>query len=696
MHSSPLSPVQARLIFVAEALAQAGHTVSVFCAQSGDGEVFKQVNYQPVRHLARYARQQTIDAFVVVDDESALKLGIKARFTLAWVHREFAELWHEAPDQCAELANLLQQRADKVLVMSQWQSHCLHKHLGLTESHLQVLPTDVLPTIASLPPVTSQSEVIELAYSAAPDNGLEPVLNFFHQLVHRTRQPLALHIYANPQAYALSQEHTARLAEIYTRPEIAQSEQIHLHTALSIPERIQALARHDLWLYPFVEAQPFAFLPSFWLAGESNCLDLHCAQAAGLPLLVRDHGGLSEDFPAADRAQSVLDSLDEEAWLRQCQLWIAHPEWRSQHGQSQRAYAASQYTAERVARDWTAFLTQCVSTRNSQAVTKSVFKTPVISVVIPTYNRARNLHYCLDALTRQTHDAFEVIVCDDGSQDETRAVVSRFQECLNLRYRWQEDQGFRAAEARNLGIRLARGKYIVFLDSDVVTPPDFLLLHQQALEAHPNAAVNAYVYRMQAEDDTDLGQPPAEYIPKHLDILKPDSRDRYQLFERGGPIEETYFLDSNAMSIRRKDLEKIGFFDGDFVGWGHEDTELGYRLAQYGMTLVLIKEKAMSYHLYHYVSGHKDQEKQVNWLRLTKKYGITEWYEPLWELKVSTEINVKGLDAKHSLSARWLLKTGTVYPVVQPPLTLHVQDGVLTQIEPFSPSTFLNVHKSEK
>ena len=91
--------------------------------------------------------------------------------------------------------------------------------------------------------------------------------------------------------------------------------------------------------------------------------------------------------------------------------------------------------------------------------------------------------------------------------------------------------------------------------------------------------VNSYVYRMLVDDDTDLGIPPEEYIPKHRDILKGDTRDRFQLFEREGLVEETYFLDSNAMSMKRDDLIALEGFDDRFVGWGHADTELGYRVS---------------------------------------------------------------------------------------------------------------------
>ena len=66
---------------------------------------------------------------------------------------------------------------------------------------------------------------------------------------------------------------------------------------------------------------------------------------------------------------------------------------------------------------------------------------PQVSVVVPTYNRARDLIRCLDSLVKQTYQEFEVLVCDDGSTDDTREVVSRYTDRLSLRYHRAENFG---------------------------------------------------------------------------------------------------------------------------------------------------------------------------------------------------------------------------------------------------------------
>lgn len=98
---------------------------------------------------------------------------------------------------------------------------------------------------------------------------------------------------------------------------------------------------------------------------------------------------------------------------------------------------------------------------------------PAISVVIPTFNRAASLTRCLDSLVAQTFKDFEVLVCDDGSTDNTVEVVAAFKDRLNLHYFYNENFGG-PARPRNMGIRHAQSAIIAFLDSDNWWTPDKL------------------------------------------------------------------------------------------------------------------------------------------------------------------------------------------------------------------------------
>lgn len=105
--------------------------------------------------------------------------------------------------------------------------------------------------------------------------------------------------------------------------------------------------------------------------------------------------------------------------------------------------------------------------------------TPLLSVIIPTYNRAALLQQCLDSLEKQDFPKvnFEVIVVDDGSSDETRSVLAG-PFSFTLRPIFAEHGG--AAKARNRGIRESTGEVIVFTDDDCFPDPTFLRLHWEA------------------------------------------------------------------------------------------------------------------------------------------------------------------------------------------------------------------------
>lgn len=90
---------------------------------------------------------------------------------------------------------------------------------------------------------------------------------------------------------------------------------------------------------------------------------------------------------------------------------------------------------------------------------------PLFSVIIPTYNRAKELGRALESLTAQACKDFEVIVCDDGSMDDSQKVAETFRDRLVLKYLWEKNWGG-PARPRNNGLKLASGDWVCFLDAD--------------------------------------------------------------------------------------------------------------------------------------------------------------------------------------------------------------------------------------
>ncbi|NRS90153.1 glycosyltransferase involved in cell wall biosynthesis [Flavobacterium sp. 7E] len=88
-----------------------------------------------------------------------------------------------------------------------------------------------------------------------------------------------------------------------------------------------------------------------------------------------------------------------------------------------------------------------------------------VSIIIPTYNRANDLDRCLKSLQNQTCKNFEVLVCDDGSTDNTEEIVAKYNSILTIKY-IKDDNFGGPARPRNNGISEAKGDWICFLDSD--------------------------------------------------------------------------------------------------------------------------------------------------------------------------------------------------------------------------------------
>ena len=110
---------------------------------------------------------------------------------------------------------------------------------------------------------------------------------------------------------------------------------------------------------------------------------------------------------------------------------------------------------------------------------------PLISVIIPTYNRAAFLPQAVESVYQQTFQDFELIVIDDGSTDGTAQVLKKYQN--HLIYRYQANQG--VSSARNLGLRMARGKWVAFLDSDDLWLPKKLETQVRFFSQNPEAVI---------------------------------------------------------------------------------------------------------------------------------------------------------------------------------------------------------------
>lgn len=101
------------------------------------------------------------------------------------------------------------------------------------------------------------------------------------------------------------------------------------------------------------------------------------------------------------------------------------------------------------------------------------------SVIFTTYNHPKWLEKTLWGFSAQSYRDFEIVVADDGSGDETRAVIESMREQIDIpiQHVWQEDDGFQKCRILNKAIVASRGEYLIFTDGDCIPHPDFVKNH---------------------------------------------------------------------------------------------------------------------------------------------------------------------------------------------------------------------------
>lgn len=185
----------------------------------------------------------------------------------------------------------------------------------------------------------------------------------------------------------------------------------------------------------------------------------------------------------------------------------------------------------------------------------------LVSIVIPTYNSKNKLPKALQSIEELNFaiDNFEVIVIDDGSNDGTESFINDLinRSKINLIYSYQENSG--PAAARNNGIRRARGKYLLLIDSDCIVDRDII---NQYLKYFPNENLGGVGGNVIPDDNNLI----TEYLD-YIGVWRPKVSDNLN----------SYLVTANAFFVKEA-IIKAGFFDEIFRQPGGEEPELCYRV----------------------------------------------------------------------------------------------------------------------
>lgn len=227
------------------------------------------------------------------------------------------------------------------------------------------------------------------------------------------------------------------------------------------------------------------------------------------------------------------------------------------------------------------------------------------SIIISTYNWPEALNLCLQALSQQSVPAYEIIIGDDGSANETRELIHKWQARLPIKHAWQEDIGYRLARSRNTALAKASGDYVITLDTDMVPHPKFVEDHTrfartgtfvQGTRAMLNSEYSKHIMQNAPTWEWDE-QRIRQGLRKNALNIK-----RLPILCRIIGLQAKYCAKKTRtcnMAFWMKDLEAVNGFDNRYIGWGREDSDLTYRLVNSRIKRRKMKFSGLALHLYH-------------------------------------------------------------------------------------------------
>jgi glycosyltransferase involved in cell wall biosynthesis len=232
------------------------------------------------------------------------------------------------------------------------------------------------------------------------------------------------------------------------------------------------------------------------------------------------------------------------------------------------------------------------------------------AVIVPTYNRPDALAAVLEGYLQQDDPDFELIVADDGSTQETRAVVEAFRlrARFPLRHVWQEDRGFRLAAVRNRAVAATDADYIIFTDGDCIPPRYFVSAHKRLAERGYFLSGNRVL----------VSEPFTREVLQHALPVHAWSAWRWLRARFSGAINRWIPLlrlpdgglrksrplqwrgvKTCNLSLWRDDLQRVNGVDEAYSGWGLEDSDLVIRLHHAGVHHKSARFAAPVFHLWH-------------------------------------------------------------------------------------------------
>jgi len=224
------------------------------------------------------------------------------------------------------------------------------------------------------------------------------------------------------------------------------------------------------------------------------------------------------------------------------------------------------------------------------------------ALLLTTYNWPKALQLLLDSVARLDPLPDELLIADDGSGNETKAVIDGFiaRDILPVNHVWQEDTGFRRSAILNKTIASCNSDYIIQTDGDCILHSKFIADHIR------HRGSNRYLHGSRVNFKKEMTAKILSEGKVYASFFNTGIKKRMRALHL--PIiaaanKEEDFLSSKVrgcnLSYWRKDFIKVNGYNEDIEGWGREDSELILRFLNNGIKGKRLKFAAIIFHLWH-------------------------------------------------------------------------------------------------
>ena len=251
---------------------------------------------------------------------------------------------------------------------------------------------------------------------------------------------------------------------------------------------------------------------------------------------------------------------------------------------------------------------------------------PTAALIITTFNWPAALDLVLSSVELQTQAPGEIHIADDGSGEETRAVVEKWKKELNipLYHHWHEDNGFRPNPMRNESAASATSDLLITIDGDMIMHPHFVADHINF------SKTGHFIQSRRVRLNQEL-----------TDTAQRDGLFKFSLFAKG--IERRFqavhyrplawlmtsvdtkmrHIRGANMSMWRSDFIAINGLNEDIEGWGFEDHDLTARFYNLGLKRTYVRQAALAYHLEHHNRSRESKAKNKEIYEINKMNKVT-------------------------------------------------------------------------